>query len=158
MRRPSRLRIGVVVVGGTLAILALAVGQVALPLVFGPWGLVAAILIDLGVFLYLRHRHAVRQTPRRGPRYPRVTFGPVDRRYATRQADALEKEVAATALVTVFVVTVFVASFVLYTTTTDFPIFLAAGIMLLATARIMDGLLFTPLPSESELWDTTDDH
>ncbi len=159
MRRPSRLHMGFVVVGGTLAILALGGAQVAFPWFFGPLGLVAAILIDLDVFLlFLRRRSARQGLLRRGPRYPLVKFGPVDRRYATRQMDALEKEIAATALVTAVILTVFVASLVLYTTTTDFPVFFAAGLMVLATARLVDGLLFTPLPSESELWDTTDDH
>ncbi len=163
MARPSRLRIAVVVVGTTFAILMLAFLQVGLPLAFGPGGLVAAILIDAGVVLLYHHRRAARrEARRRGPRYSLIVWGPVDRRYAVRRVDALEKDIAASALVTSLMLIIFAVSYVLYAGSPwiqpTFPVFFAAGLMLLATARIVEGLMFTPLPTEAERWDTTDDH
>lgn len=158
MPQPTRLRMAVVVVGGTMAILALGTIQVAFPLLFGPWGLAATILIDLDVVLFFWRHAALRKVSWRTPRYPLVKFGPVDRRYATRRVDDLELETTATAAVTAVILTIYVVSRVLYQTTTDFSVFFVAGMMLLATVRIAAGLLFMPLPSEAELWDTTDDH
>ncbi len=91
-----------------------------------------------------------------------ITWGPVDRRYAVRRVDALEKDIAATALVTSVMLVIFAVSYVLYASgpwsDSTFSVWFAAGLILLATARIVEGLMFTPLPTEAELWDTTDDH
>ncbi len=152
----------VVVVGGTLAVLILAFFQIALPVVFGLWGLAALMLLDFGLFfLYLHRSTAHKPRPRRG-RYPLITWGPVDHRYAARRVDALEKEITASAVATGVIALIFIVSFVVYRGAPwihpTFPVFFAAGIMLVATVRILDGLVHTPLASESELWDTTDDH
>ncbi len=152
----------VLVVGGTLAVLILAFFQIALPLVFGLWGLAAVLLLDLGLLLlYLHRRTAHRSRPRRG-RYPLITWGPVEHHHAARRVDALEKEITASAVVTGVIALIFIVSFVVYKGAPwihpTFPVFFAAAIMLVATVRVLWGLVLTPLASESELLDSTEDH
>lgn len=163
MPRPTRLHMVVVVVGGTVAIMALAFIQIALPIVFGLWGLATAMLIDLGVFLFFLRRQAAHRKPKKkGGRYPLIKWGPADRRYATRRVDALEKEITATAVVTGIVLLIAWVSWgaLRFPSLYDWnvTVLVVAGVMLLASVRILDGLLFTPLKSESEYFDTTEDH
>ncbi len=99
MPRPARLHIALVVVGATLAIMLLAVLQVALPILLGLWGLATVLLLDLAVAVFYHHRRVVHDRTRQtGVGHPPLGLRPADQRYVGGRADASEREITATTL------------------------------------------------------------
>lgn len=147
---------------GFVGLLAL---QVLVPLVLGPAGLLLIVSFDLSLILAFHHAH---RHPAR-PRYPHVTFGPVDKRYRARRRDAVESDFVATYAVIVFLLLLYAVGVALrveyLAVDSDFALYLAGGVI----TTIADLLLapywgqFVPwgywaLQSESELFDTVEDH
>ncbi len=145
----------------TLGVLALLVLQVMLPLLFGPGGLAAAALLDLTLFLAYRHRRTVRRT---SPRYPQVTWGPVDRRYRTNRKDALGKEIVATFVLVVFLAGLYVAGWIVRIDALyigpDIALYVFGSAVAMLAAYSLMGFTYgrAPWVPRFDLEDTTDDH
>ncbi len=149
-------------VGGiTLGILVLFGVQFLIPYVLGPWGLIVVLVLDLLLFLVLRPGRA-RRKPSRS--VTRITWGPVDRRYVSHDKHPLETEVAATFLFAAFLVVIYavgvgirVDSLVL---SPNLLLYLVGSLMTTfawLVLRLWHGANRS-LESESEKYDTTEDH
>ncbi len=110
MRQPSRIHIAVVVVGGTLAILALLVLQVFLPFELGLGGFLAVAALDLSLFLAHRYRRVVRKIP---PGYLLGMRQSDRQRLAARRAKARARTLAGTVLVVLFVLGLYVGGWII---------------------------------------------
>lgn len=90
------------VLGGlTLGIFLLFVLQFAIPYLLGPVGLVVVVALDAGIFLALRHRKAVR---RRLREREMVAMGLSDRRLAARHRRTINDEIVVAIAFVVFVI------------------------------------------------------
>lgn len=176
MTRPKasedrRVQPALVVGGITLGILALFGLQFLIPYYMGPWGLVAVGLMDLAIFLELRHRRTVRRRQRKRGRGPPV---PGDRRNVDRGRRPLEDEFVVAIAFVVFVIGYVVEGVGLGADawSPDMnPILIVVGTVITIAAYVAlrgtgwkyygwgsGGWRYGAPPSESEQYDTTDDH
>ncbi len=147
---------------GTFAYLVLIA---ILPFLFGPWALVVAGLVGAEILL-AHHRHL-----RHARTGTRIVWGrPAKGSAVRRPRDRTEAYVVGTFLIVVFALVVYsVGTWIRFTTwapTVDFPWYVVG----LVLTRLGIAILFSLgvwifpfshmgwLPSESELFDTTDDH
>ena len=134
--------------------------QFLIPYALGLAGLILVGLLDLIIYLALRRRARVRKRPRR---YPHVEFGPVDRRYVVRRKKGTaEEEVAAGFLLATFAVLVYVIGFAVrveyWWVSPDVVLYILGSAMTTAALYIVRMFLTESVPSESDLFDTTEDH
>lgn len=150
------------VVGGlTLGILMLFVLQFAAPYYGGLWGLVLIVILDLLIILEVRLR---KTTPPRPLKKSRIVWGPVDPRYISHVKHPLELEVALTFVVITAMVGIYVLGTVFQGVSLgpdfDFNLNTVGVVMILMATWVLRGFLIQSavLKSESEKYDTTDDH
>jgi len=166
-----RLRPLLVVGGMTLGILILFGLQFLLPYILGPWGLVVVGLMDLAIFLELRHRRTVRRLRRERGRSPRI---PGDRRSVDHHVHPLEDELLVAIAFVVFVIGYVVEGIGLGADAWSpgvNPVLVVVGTVITVAAYVAlrgtgwtyygwtsGGWRYGTPPSESEQYDTTDDH
>lgn len=161
--RPSlgrQLRAALLVVGITLGILLLFFLQFALPYWMGPTGLVLVGFVDAIVYLVLHHRRAARRRARLAQRM--VTHAPMGRD-VTRDEAPLRDELVIVIALLVFVVGFSIEGAILQVqmwSLTDFLVFLGAGAIMVFAALLLWPYewRFYDRRSESDKYDTTDDH
>ena len=158
------MRAALVVGNITLGIFLLFVLQFAVPYWLGPAGLVVVGLLDAATYLELRRRRAIRLHARAGHR---PTGGPVGLRPVAESAHHLKDETVATVALLVFIVGFFIEGLGLRVIDPAYPPATTNDILWLAgSAVVMIALLMLrpyewrryDLRSESEKFDTTDDH
>lgn len=150
-----------VVSGITLGILTLFGIQFAIPYFLGPWGLVVVGVLDLLLFLELRRRRSRRTRPRKSGR---IVFGTVDRRYVSHAKRPLEAELVATFAFAVFLVAIYALGvgirFESLAVSPNLDLYIAGSILTTLAWVILRRWSSTEraLESESEKYDTTEDH
>ena len=154
-----RVHPALVVTGITIGILFLFFVQFAIPYLIGPIGLVVVAFLDLSIYLWLRHRRIARKRPRK---YSHVIWGPVDRRYAVKRHDALQKEIAATFVFGAFLLGLYMLGVALRVESlwlsTNIDLYLLGSIMTAIALRFSMGYRYAWIVPESEKFDTTEDH
>lgn len=157
--RHARIHPAVVVAGITLGILLLFSLHFAIPYLLGPLGLVAVVLLDVLIYLWIRRRRLVRKRPWK---YSHIVWGPVDRRYVSRAPHQLEAEFAATFLFVAFLLGIYVIGTAIrvesWWIAPDVDLYVFGSIMTSLAFRILLVYRADPLQSESEKFDTTKDH
>ncbi len=156
----GRLRAAGVVGGITLGILLLFLLQFAIPYWIGPAGLVVVGFVDAAIYLEARRRRALRKRARTSNR---AVGGPVDRHPVTHTKHPLEDEVVATIALIVFVVGFSMEGAVLQAkpgSLMNFVLFQVGAVMMTIAAVMWWPYEWRPydLRSESEKYDTTEDH
>ncbi len=153
----ERLRASLFVGGLTLGILFLVFLQFAIPYWIGPAGLVVVVFVDTAIYLELRHRRAVRRRAHAGKR----AVG----RSATPRKGPLKDEYVVTIGLLVFIVGFSIEGIGLQAnpqSTTAFVLFLVGGVITMVAALMWWPYewkyYYSMWTSESETYDTTDDH
>ncbi len=153
------MRPALVVGGITLGILGLLFLQFAIPYWMGPAGLVAVGVVDVALYLELRHRRAMRRRVRGGNP---PAGGPVERHRLTQTKRPLREESLAAIGVVIFVLGLALEVIALHDGSDP-----AMDFVVLPVGEVMLGIaILTWWPyewilgwkSESENFDTTDDH
>ena len=148
------------VVGGiTIGILSLLFLQFAIPYFVGPFGLVVVGLLDLTIVISVRNRRLARK---RSQRLPVIRWGPVDPRYVLHRRNRLGTEMAASAVLALFIAVVYAVGVAVrveyWWIARDLTLYAVGSILTSIGIWFTFGFEWGRLPSESELFDTTEDH
>ncbi len=163
-RHSHRLRIALVVIGITVGILALFALQFLIPYFFGPAGLLIVVGLDLGTYLGVRHRKVRRMDSRNVGRSGRA---PADGRSVPHAHGPVQDATLATLALFAFLVGCYLVGtslrFESAWVSTNLALYFLGTVL---TAITLGGLTYMVYPyptalrmrSESEVYDTTEDH
>lgn len=146
-----------VLTGFVVAAFVLLLLQIGLPLLLGPGGLLLVVVLDVGLYVSIR-RNRIRRT--RPP--SRIVWGRVRKEWRVRRRDALETQIAVGFVLGAFLAVVYAVGVAIrieyWWINPNIPLYIVGSVITFLAFEVMLGLGPDRWQTESERFDTTEDH